>query len=270
MYEGKKVVVVCPVGREFHLKTLFNYLIKSKHIVDEVQLWKCTKKPFDQYIINNFTDKHAPWCKSIEKPDFDGWQKHISNLSAFYEDCIDENTIYIKMDDDICWIHPDCIESMCKTLLLLSNQTANPLVSANVINASHTHQYYASRNFIPPSFAGDFSYYEKGELAGFLHYITTSLIKAKHEDVFPIQRIFKHDKYVSINMIAWNGDTMKQLIPFGTHDEGYLNKEGKRKINAKWYVDGNAVCAHFAYRPSAKYLSQCTKFLDIYHQLSLQ
>ena len=33
-------------------------------------------------------------------------------VNMFYEKLVDEDTIYIKIDDDICWMHEDAIKNL--------------------------------------------------------------------------------------------------------------------------------------------------------------
>jgi len=267
MFNDKKVIVVIPVGREYHLKTLFNNLVKHKHIIDKLELWLCTQKPYDIMYIRKFQQKHPNWCEVVNLEDEEGWKFHPSNYVKYYERCIDPNTIYIKMDDDICWIDEHCIYNMCKLLTEMEG-TSYKLVSANVINTSHTHLPFLKRNIIPNKKFKNFSYHENGELAMFLHTFLLKAIKTQHTNMFKAPINYPDINYVSINMICWSGSTLETMLPFGTHDESHFNYVGRSQAKADWLICGNAIASHFSYRPSFSYLSKNANLLEQYHEVS--
>lgn len=65
------------------------------------------------------------------------WDKHGGHFSSIWGDfATDDNTIYIKMDDDLTYIHDDAIEKMVSSLLAHPEAYA---ILANVINSRFTH-----------------------------------------------------------------------------------------------------------------------------------
>lgn len=263
MYKDNQVTVVIPVGRRMHMVTLFNYLERFRHIIDKIELWQCTTDTKDIEFLNVFCKKHGGWCEIVEPPD-DGWKVHISNMASLYSRCTLSQTIYIKMDDDICFIDDGCIEELCKTLL----DNPNDLVSANVVNASHTHSLFIERKLIPEGVFGDTSYHENGELADFLHSSFLKAVKGGKAGLYKQEGAYTDFYYVSINMIGWTGQTMQKMVPFGNHDESHFNYAGKQKANTRWILCENALAAHYSYRPSFKKLI-LKKHLKQYHDVSI-
>ena len=96
-----KIVVNTAAGRRRYLQYLIPFVV-SNELVDRYDLWQP-----------------------------DGVINGVLSIDAFYRYCCDDDTIYIKLDDDIIWLEPNFFEE------LVSFRIANPsyfMVSPLVIN----------------------------------------------------------------------------------------------------------------------------------------
>ena len=94
-----KIVLITFGGREYTLKTLFKYILKYKKYIDEYRLFIATEIESDIKYMKEFAEEND-FVKII---DFQEKEKSIVWDKA-YKSCQEENTIYIKLDDDIVYL----------------------------------------------------------------------------------------------------------------------------------------------------------------------
>ena len=61
--------------------------------------------------LKSFAKKY-PKVNLVWQPD--GVVNGIASINAFYRDCCDKDTIYMKLDDDVVWFEPELFEKMVK------------------------------------------------------------------------------------------------------------------------------------------------------------
>lgn len=109
MYNGFKVKIMIFAGRQQTMELLMPQL-KSDYI-DEILIAKNTKNINDLKYINTLKDKYDK-ITYIELPEnkignFIGWQ-------YLYNYLMDEDTVYIKLDDDIIYLSENFFENILK------------------------------------------------------------------------------------------------------------------------------------------------------------
>lgn len=109
MYNNYKVKVMIFAGRKRTMEVLLPQ-IKSEYI-DEIIIAKNTKNPEDLQYINTLEKKFEK-IKYIELPsnkigNFTGW-------SYLYNFMMEEDTVYIKLDDDIVYLSDNFFENLLK------------------------------------------------------------------------------------------------------------------------------------------------------------
>ena len=116
MYKNKKIIVVSPVGRKESMKSLFKNVLQNKNIVDEHHLWVNTNVQSDLDFINEYANKYPNFVKlkyGCSKLD-PSQMTRADNVKHFYNYCVESNTLYYKMDDDIIFIEPGMFEKMAE------------------------------------------------------------------------------------------------------------------------------------------------------------
>lgn len=116
MYKGKKIIVTSPVGRTRSLKSLFKNIYRNRHIVDEHHLWINTDVKDDLDFINFYASNNLDFvklkygCTQLDKKQL----TKANNVKHFYNYCVEKDTFYFKIDDDIIYIEPQMFEKLAQ------------------------------------------------------------------------------------------------------------------------------------------------------------
>ena len=123
------------------MEILLPYLFRDKGLIDEIHLWVNTAISSDLDYIFDISEKNSDFIKIVPPPmkqQLSGDSPYV--VGCFYKFCNDPDAIYIKCDDDICFIENGTIEE----LVLFRIQNPKPfLVYPNIINnviMTHIHQ----------------------------------------------------------------------------------------------------------------------------------
>lgn len=114
MYKGKKVIVVSPLGREQSMRILFPQILKNRHVIDEHHLWVNTSVQSDLDFIQKYADEN-PEFAIIKDGCTELWEDQkgrASNVKHFYNYCVDEDTFYFKVDDDVIFLEDGMFERL--------------------------------------------------------------------------------------------------------------------------------------------------------------
>lgn len=127
MIDGKRVVAWTPYGRERTVSLLGRYLAREheRGIVDE--WWLCLNTDPDQasdlrYAINPKTGlaSRHDWIKAVYRPKGPDGQMlprrtpKQRNTGYFYQYMTDPDTVYIRLDDDMVYLHPDALSRLAR------------------------------------------------------------------------------------------------------------------------------------------------------------
>lgn len=247
MYKNYKVVVNTAAGRRRYMQYLIPYIVASS-IVDRYDIWVNTHNGADIEFFKQVAQRF-PVVNLVWQPN--GVVNGNESINAFYKKCVEPNTIYFKLDDDVVWMEPGLIEKMVQFRI------ENPhyfLVSPLVINNSlstyllqiagkiQLDQYYYAASSHPVL-------WKNGFFASELHawFIRNYLKTGRWNELYLGKKEMGMTRF-SINAILWFGDDMKKIegnVP--GDDEEYLSciyPTSKGVANA-W--NGDAIVAHFAF-----------------------
>jgi len=114
MYQDKKIIACSPVGRRESMKCLFKQILKNRHVIDEYHLWVNTDVKEDLDFIYEYAKQNPDFVKLKHGCDpLDPEQMGKShNVKRFYNYCVEPNTFYFKIDDDIIFIEDGTFEKM--------------------------------------------------------------------------------------------------------------------------------------------------------------
>ena len=285
-----RVISVTPAGRERYLRILVPYLLQNRHLISEHHFWLNTDKTSDIRYIKSLARKYPDFFMIRQKEIFNKLSQ-CECIWQYFRDCTDENSVYIRLDDDICFLAPDAIPA------LISYRIDNPrpfLVFGNIINnavCSHIHQ---SRSIIPPGW-GEVLYecmdrigWESPQFAERLHKKFLSDLRSGRLErwKFDSWRIDDCRRF-SINVISWFGRDMKTVEELGCRDlrksgiidpatgepvegeEPFISSILPTRFRRPCEICGSALFAHFAYYTQRPYLEGSTTLLDRYQALAL-
>jgi hypothetical protein len=143
MFDHYRIVCATPAGRKRYLKILVRQILASP-LVDEYQLWKNTTDPSDIQFIHDVqaTDPRVRVIEPTLRP-----PGPTSSIGQFYRHCVDDDTIYIRFDDDVVFIEPDFFPKFLR--FRVENQQYF-LVFPNIINNAVCTYIQAARGAIQP------------------------------------------------------------------------------------------------------------------------
>lgn len=263
-----KTTIVIPAGRKRYLEILIPNILKQTGW-DELHVWKNTLELEDTEYIDQLSNLDNR-IKIISPPRLEPYGSNT--IGQFFENCTDPETVYIRFDDDVCWIEPGLVEWLAD---LRWNIKEYFLISPLIINNSiMTYFLQEQSEFL-------ISGYEKikfdcldqigwgnPEFAKDLHYLFLEKLKAKsyHSLKFSFREI-KNIRY-SINCISWLGEEFKKFngqIPDKADEEEWLTVTKPKELKKKNLICGQKICSHFSFYTQRKLLDQ-TDVLEKYKE----
>lgn len=256
MYKDYKIVVNTAAGRRRYMQYLIPFIVSSE-MVDRYDIWVNTHNMADIEFFKKVAEEY-PVVNLVWQPD--GVVNGIASINAFYRQCIEEKTIYFKLDDDIVWMEPGLIEKMVKfrldnpqyflvSPLVINNSLCTYLLQ--VENKIKLDNYYNSESSHPVL-------WRSGKFASDLHhwFINNYLKKATWEKLYLGKKEMGMTRF-SINSVLWFGEEMKKfdgVVP--GDDEEYLSCIYPTKLGMSNAWNGDAVIAHFAFFTQREELDQ--------------
>ena len=247
MYKNYKIVVNTAAGRRRYMQYLVPPIIEAD-IVDRYDIWVNTHNMVDIEFFKQLAKKY-PKVNLVWQPD--GIVNGIASINAFYRDCCDEDTIYMKLDDDVVWFEPELFEKMVKF------RVDNPeyfLVSPLVINNALSTYLLQVHDKIKldkyyMSICTERTICHDGWFAADLHnwfmenYLKTNQYKKLYVGKHPMGMA-----RFSINCVLWFGKDMAQfkgIVP--GDDEEFLSCIKPTQLGKCNCFNGDALISHFAF-----------------------
>lgn len=285
----QKLVSVTPAGRKAYLEILVPQLLQNRQHIHEHHFWVNTNLQEDITYLESLARQYPDFFKLNRRAFYDASRPNNS-IWQYFQDYTDADTIYLRLDDDICYIAPDAIPNIAAYRL------AHPepfLVLGNIVNNAICSYYHQQRGFLPLSWGRvgkmcmdpigwDSKLFAHRLHNRFLHDIrngTTDRWKFAPQTLDGFERF-------SINVICWFGKDMAQvperLIPnlyvqpltHPLNQSGMNNEEVAlteylpAKFNRPNVICGDALFGHFAYYTQRTYLEGITTLLQDYHSLA--
>lgn len=283
MYRDHKVVAVIPAGRERVLKILFKHLRANMDIVDHVQVWLNTENAEDLKYIESQADnfirpvKLPSQYKFISKP-----VQH--NTGRYYLYTTDEDTIYIRFDDDIVYIHDDFFPNILDKII---DHPEYFLVFANIWNnavTSYLHQKAGNiddrHGVVEEPYCMDEVGWRSPKFAEYIHNVLLDKIKnGKVEDLYIDDFELQNARRFSISCFAYrgkdfakfHGNLQSKIYP-GNPDsldeeiwltEQYVKDEGLLNV-----IAGNAIVSHLTFFAQKAHILNNTDIQNQYYQIA--
>lgn len=256
MYKNYKVVCNTAAGRRRYMQYLLPPILASD-IVDRYDIWINTTDACDIEFFKLLAQKY-PKINLVWQPD--GIVNGISSINAFYKTCVEEDAIYVKMDDDVVWMEPDFFKKM------VAFRIDNPdyfLVSPLVINnALSTYILQVTEKLKLKKYMKAQSnhsiLWKSGGFAVELHdwFLNTQLPEQKYKQLYCGKRPIAMNRF-SINSILWFGETMKAfdgIVP--GDDEEFLSCIKPTELGLANCFNGDAIISHFAFHSQREYLDR--------------
>lgn len=232
---------------ELLLPQLLKYI--ESGVVDEYHMWKNTTNQED---IDWMNSKQTPTVKVIESdiPVDGNWSIH-----DFFKRCIDDNTIYVRFDDDVVLL--DSVEAFKSYLDFRIDHPEYFMVYPTILNnavISHILQR-TGKISLGSGIAGyncmDSIGWNDGNFAAGIHdEVIEKLNSGGTLEYFHMNdwKLYYHER-VSINGLAWIGSDFRKLCNgiVGRDEELELSVEMPKRFNLMNCIYGGFAIVHYAF-----------------------
>lgn len=250
----KKVKLVVAYGRRQFFRALLPYILRELNVFDEIILWKNTKNSLDLKFLDDvlnvlkqkgLSDKFKPI--NPDKPNGKG-----SGVFPVYRKLNDQDTLYIKIDDDVVWVTPNGFESLIK--FALENEHNYAVFSANVINSGPPdvlHQRKGASASGPILFKESNPYDKLLSSAGAaqVHESLQKSVENGTTDKYIVNHVYLNNPRWSINCIAFFGYLFnnKDYSKLELDDERYISRHLSKSKNKSSAISGESLMAHYSF-----------------------
>lgn len=268
-----KIVVVTPAGRQKYLDIFKKYIYRKmdEGLIDGWQLWMNTVKPEDIAYLESM-EKENPKVKIYRIENLQNKYNFCDTLRTheFFKHTHDDDTIYIRFDDDIVWIEEDGI------LKIAQARIDNPnafVIYPNIINSTIISQWHQDNGALSKE-AGEchreyldvFAYTD----SKFIDHIHNTFKKRYTEGTLnayylPSRSMTDYQKF-SICSIAWWG---KDKVLPTTLEEAQMAWEIPEALGRPNFFLGDALMVHYSYHTQRDYLeSQGDVHLQLFKEIT--
>lgn len=273
MKKDYRLVVVTPAGRRRYMEVLFPYILEQSNFIDEYRIWVNTEHEEDLCFFNELKEKYPEFVTL----DYSAEGQHGYGSSAaihhFFRNTTDENTVYIRLDDDIVWIEDNFFEKMYNFRI----NNPNPfLIFGNIVNNAICDHIHQKQGIYQPT--PQFGYdclddngWKNSELAESKHRTFLDNFKLNNLDAYRFGQWNENDyKRISINAICWFGKDLAEIDGnVDTNEEEFLSTNYPKKIKRINCIYGDALCVHFSFYTQREHLDK-TDILEQYKKISEQ
>ncbi len=279
-HNGKtyKVAITTPAGREEFLSIFKHFIYRKMEegLVDSWQLWQNTVKQSDiDYLAS--MEAENPKVKRYFIENIENKWNNCDTLRTceFFSNAHDDDTIYVRFDDDIVWCAEDAIEKMAIARIEHPDAFA---IYPNVINSTVCSAWHQEIGAISKE-AGELRHETDSQDPDYIYldefaYTDSKFIDLIHdtfkkrfeenslEAYYLPSRSFNNYQRFSICSLAWWG---KDKIVPSTLEEPQMSWQLPEQLKRPIYFVGDALCVHYSYHTQIDYLNSCTpQKLDFY------
>ena len=260
-------IIVTPAGRKRYLEILLSHLLLNKSEFDTWELWMNTTNSEDISYMEEIASIHNfIKLRYLEVP-------HSGNLSiySFFKYATDVNSVYLRLDDDIVYIHTGSITT------IFTERIKDPfpfLMYGNIVNnalVSHLHQRTRALSSEKPV-----TYqcmcpvgWNDPNFALEVHNNFFDKLNSNNLESYFMSNWFLHDyARVSINVISWLGKTFSEFNgEVGNDEEAWLSVDKPKSIGRPNLILGNTLFCHYSFFTQRGFLDT-TDILEKYRKLA--
>ena len=265
-----KKIVVTPAGRKRYLEILHKNLHKCKDEFDEWVIWVNTDNSEDINFMEYLSSTYDYINLQYSEVPVDPNGSHTATICKFFEKCIDENSVYLRVDDDVVFIEKYSIKKLFE--FRIENEQYF-LVFGNILNNALVTHLYQQKNIVTnlPNVSyncEDENGWRNGYFAVNLHNIfLDKAYEGKVSDFFMENWVLSNFERCSINSISWLGKTFKTFNgEVGSAEEIWLSSDKPKELNMPNIIFGDSLFSHYAFAPQRPSLEQ-TNILERYSKL---
>ena len=274
MFNGYKIVAVTPAGRKRYMEVLLPYILRDRYLIDEYQLWLNTTVPEDLEYCRQLEADYPDFIRCIDaNPEVGVHEIRGYSIHQFFVNCVDPNSVYVRFDDDICWVDEGAVFELVNFRIKRPDYF---LVFANIVNnalCSHIHLRLNALGALDGKLVG----YDCtcpigwGDPAWAEHAHRAFLDKLHHgranDFKFPRWELFGGERF-SIGCFAFLGSEFAQFEGKVFYDEEWWLSHAKpMELGRANCILGTSLVSHFAFSTQREHL-ETTNLLSQYRKIS--
>jgi hypothetical protein len=264
-----KRVVVTPAGRKRYLSILLKNLLKCRDEFDCWDIWVNTENEDDISYILDIQGSHD-FIKAVFPKKQVNTQWPGLSIHQFFNNCVDKDAMYLRLDDDIVFIKKGSIDSVFKrrelstdNFLIYGNTLNNVLMSflQQRVNYMLTHVEVGYNPLDPIGWSN-------GKFAEDIHRLFFEKHTNGEIDYFNLPDVlFSKYEHVSINAICWRGDEFAKFNGIVDEDEErWLCCVKTKELEKPNLMIGDTLFVHYAYYTQRTHVDS-TDILSLYEKL---
>lgn len=268
MIANHRVVLTIPAGRRRYLEVLIPQILRQAGW-DELQIWLNTGDAADLAYLHALPARD-PRIRLLPLPD--GVKpRGPRTIHHFFTHCTADDTVYIRIDDDICYLEPQVIAKLAH--FRIANPQAFLVFPVIVNNAIISHIWQALGIISLDGYIGanctDAIGWENPRFAESLHRMFLAALREGEVSrlKFPSRPIAM--SRMSINCIAWLGHEFAKFQgKLGSdNEEEWLSVTRPTQLGGYNLIFGEAIVSHFAFYPQRDHMDG-TDILERYRAIS--
>lgn len=280
--ETHRIVAWTPYGREQTVSILLKYMIRDYNagIIDEWLLYmNLDDNQHSDRAYGYALAQEYDFIRTVERPAHEPRQepKQINTI-YFYQYAVEPNTIYVRLDDDIVYVHPDAIRRISESQTRKAfDGISFPLIWNNAICSWYLQQC----GKIPTDYGVVQSPYCMDPIgwadANFAENIHRLLLKHINENT--VDQLFLHmdiqlqvSQQFSVSCFAANSDMYRAFTPMGKipyhEEETWHTVVRTGQTNVPNMIIGDALVSHLSFYPHSAHIRENTDILQQYRSLA--
>ena len=281
MYRGYKVVACIPAGRRRVLELNLAHLRAQQGFLDGVMLWQNTDHTNDRGDAEFIESQRDGFVCPVPLDErFPSLRPKQLNTGRFYKYTTDPETIYVRLDDDIVWQHPDALRNLVdfrishpEFFVVFANIWNNAVCSALQWEQGHLesvlgHGERVNRYCLDPVGWGDPGFAVR------LHRLLLERVAAGTSDGLFVPSLTARTKWnsplrFSVSCFAWFGSTWAEFDGEldGQEEEHWISLIHPEEAGVWNAICGDALVSHYSFFPQREALDG-TDILDRYRVLA--
>jgi hypothetical protein len=232
------------------------------------------------------TKENDPNFINLIQSDFpyNNWGHPNLNISPFWGKSTDEDTIYVRFDDDVVFVAEGTIEAIVNFRIknpqylfiypftVNNSQHSRNLQDRGLVSTQHgwvrTEEELFGQGIYDPVGLLSPSFVRELHLTLFKHHSENTI----NQLMTPEPIIWKYGSQISINCICWFGSFMKTITPlqegkWPVDEENYLTTQAPKDLNMPLCTIPNTLISHFLFGPQRSQ-GEMEDLLEIYKQIA--
>jgi len=258
-----KRIIVTPAGREATLTLLWLNLLRLRDEFDEWHLWLNTANEADLKFINrvHIPGKEVKIIYAVPEGEAYG----VNTIQYFYPKACELDAVYVRLDDDIIYIHEQSLTNLFSTasddsIFLACGNIYNNAIITHLMQRFDMISLYpsVSYNCVDKLGWGDGSFAELKHEYFLNTHTKNNLVNFSPSSLYlPSNWLLLNYERFSVNAISWTGEKINSIYSYIKDDEEKsLTVDIPRMLLTPNQIIGKTLFVHYAFYPQKAHLDK--------------